>query len=267
MLGDFELIQHEIPGEDPIRIYPIADVHLGAAEHMEREWSQFCIDILEEPRSYVVLCGDLVNNALKNSVSNVYEETMRPREQKRVMTEMLMPIRERILCAVGGNHERRSLRDSDSDITRDIMCKLDIEERYRQDIAFCVVRTGVRTNDKGNRTTYDKRPSYVFSVTHGSGGGGMTGGGVNKFERFSYVLDGVDFLVVGHTHRPWVTQPAKIKVDARNNTITTVPFKVVSATSWLRYSGYPVQKMLLPTSHAKQIITLSGHKKEIRVEM
>ena len=80
-------------------------------------------------------------------------------------------------------------------------------------------------------------------------------------------MDGVDALVVGHTHKPWVTQPAKVKVDLRNNKVNVVPFKVISMSSWLNYSGYPVQKMLLPTSRTKQIITLCGNKKDIRVEM
>ena len=267
VLPDFEMIQRRIPGEEPIRIYPIADVHLGASEHMEREWSQFCIDILKDPRAYIILDGDLMNNALKNSLSNVYEETIRPREQKRIITEMLTPLRERILCAVTGNHERRTARDADSDPTYDIMCKLDLEELYRYNIAFLKIQLGQQTYENGKRVHADKRPSYCFAVIHGHGGGLLTGGGVNKFERFAYVVDGVDALIVGHTHKPWVTQPAKIRVDVRNNTVTTVPFKVISATSWLKYGGYATQKMLLPSSHAKQVITLSGYKKEIRVEM
>lgn len=267
MLSDFELIKHKIPGNDPIRIYPIADVHLGAAEHMERAWSQFCIDVLEDSRAYIILGGDLVNNATKSSVSNVYEETMRPREQKKIMTEMLTPLRDRILCAVTGNHERRSMRDVDSDITYDIMCKLDLEHLYRTNIAFVKIQLGKDKNQTGSKTNSSDRPTYCLCVAHGAGGGGMTGGGVNKFERFAYVLDGVDALVVGHTHRPWVTQPAKIKVDTRNNTVTAVPFKVVSMSSWLNYGGYAAEKMLSPTSHAKQVMTLSGKNKNVRVEM
>ena len=263
MLGDFEMIQHRIDGAEPVTIYPIADVHFGASEHMERAWSQFCIDVLKEPRSYIILGGDLVNNATKTSVSNVYEEIYRPREQKKFITEMLTPLRERILCAVTGNHERRSLKDVDSDITYDIMCKLDIEDRYRQNIAFMKIQTGLVDKRQGA----DSRPTYCFAVTHGSGGGILTGGGVNRSERFAYVMDGVDALIVGHTHKPWVTQPSKIKVDTRNNRVSVAPFKVISMSSWLEYSGYPVQKMLLPTSHARQVITLSGRKKEIRVEM
>lgn len=267
MLNDFELIKHEIKSKDSIRIYPIFDVHLGAAEHMEREWSQFCIDILEDPNAYVILGGDLVNNATKTSVSNVYEEQMRPREQKKVMVEMLTPIRDRILCAVTGNHERRSMRDVDSDITYDIMTKLDLEHLYRTNVAFMKIQLGSRTSSTGKKTNVKDRPTYVFCVTHGAGNGMLTGGNVNRAERFGYVMDGVDILVTGHTHKPWITQPSKIFVDTRNNKVTTKPFKVVSSTSWLNYGGYAAQKMLNPVSHTKQIIVLSNRNKDIKVIM
>ena len=126
MLNDFEIITRHFPENNDIKIYPISDVHLGAAEHLAAEWDNFCKRILEEPNSYIILGGDMLNNSLKSSVANIYEETMRPREQKRRMAEMLKPIRHKILCAVNGNHERRSGKDADDDPTYDIMCKLDL---------------------------------------------------------------------------------------------------------------------------------------------
>lgn len=259
MLPDFTIITHHFDNHD-IKIYPISDVHLGAAEHMTREWEQFCAKVKSEPNSYIMLGGDLINNGTKTSVTNVYEETMRPREQKRVMVEMLEPIRDKILCAVSGNHERRN-KDVDNDVTYDIMCKLDIENLYRENVAFVKLQFG-DSNINGI-----KNPTYMFVVTHGSGGGILTGGSVNRNERFGYVLDGADCLVVGHTHKPFITQPAKIMIDSRNNRVSVKPFKVVSMTSFLSWGGYAAQKMLPPTSYAPQVITLRGRRKEIKVEM
>ena len=58
-----------------------------------------------------------------------------------------------------------------------------------------------------------------------------------------------------------------IVVDNRNNTVQIVPFKVITATSWIRSGGYSLQKLLTPTSHALQTITLSGDHKEMVVTM
>ena len=260
MLSDFEIISHHFPEREDIKIYPVSDVHLGAAEHLTREWELFCQRVKDEPNSYIILGGDLVNNGTRTSVTNVFAETMRPREQKRIMTAMLGPLRDKILCAVSGNHERRN-RDVDNDITYDIMCKLDLEHLYRENIAFVKIKMGNKRNDG------TKNPTYVLVVTHGSGAGVLTGGSVNRNERFGYVLDGADALIVGHTHKPFVTQPSKIKIDPQNNRVTFKPFKVVSMTSWLGWGGYAAQKMLLPTSFAPQTITLCGKRKQMRVEM
>lgn len=261
MLSDLELITHKFPERVDLHIYPISDVHLGAAEHMEREWCSFCSKLLEDPRAYIILGGDLINNATRSSVSNVFDETMRPSIQKKTMVEMLKPVKDRILCAVSGNHERRSLRDADDDPTYDIMAKLDLEHVYRQNIAFVRVQIGNQDNN-GLRN-----PTYILAVSHGSGGGVLSGSTINRNERFGYALEGVDCLVVGHSHKPMISQPSKIVVDARNNKVTFRPFKVVVSTAWMSWGGYAAQKMLLPTSHAPQLITLNGRRKKIDVTM
>lgn len=258
MLSDLTLITHHFPERKDIRIYPIADVHLGAAEHMTREWEQFCERVKDE-QAYIILGGDLINNSTRNSVSNIFDEVMRPRDQKRLMVEMLKPIRDRILCMTTGNHERRN-RDVDDDPSYDIACKLDIEDVYRENIAFLKIQIGNKELD-GTRN-----PTYLLTVTHGAGGGMLTGGAVNRAERFAYVLDG-DALILGHTHKPFVTQPSKIKIDPHNNKVTLKPFKVISMTSWLQWGGYAAQKMLDPTSFCPQVITLCGTKKEISVSL
>jgi DNA polymerase II small subunit/DNA polymerase delta subunit B len=51
MLSDYELIVHKFPDRQDIRIYPISDVHLGAAEHLEREWNLFTAHLLDDPHA------------------------------------------------------------------------------------------------------------------------------------------------------------------------------------------------------------------------
>lgn len=208
---------------------------------------------------YLLLCGDLTNNCTRNSVSNIFEETMRPSQQKKLMAEMLMPIRDRILCAVPGNHEARSGRDADDDPVYDICAKLDIEDLYRENIAFLKIQIG---DIIGNGT---RNPTYTLAVAHGAGGGVLTGGSLNRNERFAYAIDGIDMLVTAHTHKPVVSHPGKIKVDTNNNKVSVKPFHVITCSSWLNYGGYACRKMLLPSSHIPQKILLSGNSKDIKI--
>jgi predicted MPP superfamily phosphohydrolase len=261
MLHDFTIIVKKFPENKDITIVPVGDIHLGAAEHMEAAWREFRTKILENPNAYILLLGDLLNNAIKSSVSNIYDEIIRPREAKKMMVEMLKPLKDRILCAVTGNHERRSSREVDDDAVYDIMCKLDLEDLYRENIAFLKIQMG----DQNGNGQYN--PTYVLVVTHGAGGGVLTGGVINRAERFAYAIDGADALVVGHSHKPFVSQPGKLKIDPYNNIVSVKPFKVISASSWLDYGGYAAQKNLLPTTHAAQKLILCGNKKDLRVEM
>lgn len=264
MINDFEMIVHQIPGKDDITIVPIYDVHLGSRECREQDFIDFVNSIKDKPNVYVILGGDLIDNGTRNSVTNVFRATMMPSSQKKEMAKILEPIRDKILCSVSGNHERRN-RDVDDDPMYDIMAKLDLEQLYRENMAFLKVQLGAV--DDGNKLDSKQRPSYTFCVTHGAGGGMLPGGVINRNERMGYALDGVDCLVVGHSHKPMISQPGKIVVDPRNNLVSVKPFKVVVATSWLNYGDYAMQKMLQPTSHALQTIHLSAYKKEMVVTM
>jgi len=74
---------------------------------MLEAWSDFKKKLLNEPNSYITVAGDMMNNGLKNSVTNVYQETMRPRDQKKWLVEQLRDVKDKILCVVPGNHENR----------------------------------------------------------------------------------------------------------------------------------------------------------------
>lgn len=257
-VSDFEMIQHHFERNDDITIIPVSDVHLGAREHLRKEWDAFVASVLDKPNTYLLLCGDLMNNATKTSVSNVFEEVMRPSEAKKQLVTALMPLRERILAAVSGNHERRN-KDVDDDPMYDIMCKLDLEDLYRENMAFVKIRIG-----KENGTGL-KNPTYMFCIAHGHGSSIYTSAAATKAERFGMAIDGIDCLVVGHTHKPLSVPVGKILVDKHNNKISVVPWRLVVSTSWLGYAGYAAQKLLTPTVHCPQEIIIGGNRKDLKV--
>lgn len=261
MKKDTEMIVHRFPGD--VTIYPISDVHLGAAEHMTGARDNFCQSVLKRPNVYLLLNGDLINNSTRSSVGNIFEETMRPRDQKKRMVEMLDPLRDRILCITTGNHERRSVKDADDDPTYDIACKLDLEDLYRPNIAFLKLMLGTDNKRDGSNRAQN---CYYFAVTHGSGGGIYTGATVNRNERFGNVVEGLDCLVVGHTHKGVVSKPQKLVIDPHNNQVLLKHYTVVSSVSWMAYGGYAMQKMLLPSHTGEpQKIELKRNNKKLTV--
>lgn len=257
MLNDFDMVTHKFG--DEINIIPISDVHLGAIEHNRSAWESFVKSVPDN--TYLILGGDLVNNGVRSSVGNPFDEVYRPSEQKKIMVEYLKPIKDKILCAVSGNHEARSRKESDVDLTYDIMSKLDIEDVYRENAAFMKISLGERPDDKSPKV------SYTFCVTHGAGGGIYTGATVNRNERFGNIIENLDCLVVGHTHKGTITRPSKIVIDRKNSTVTMQSYLVVSMESWMSFGGYAMRKMLLPAeTAAPQKLRLVNSKENKRIE-
>lgn len=262
MKSDFDMIVREYKENEDMFIVPISDIHLGSREHMSEKWKAFLKHVTSKPNIYITLGGDTINNSTRSSVSNIFEETMRPAEQKKAMAEMLKPLAEagRILCAVRGNHEKRSGKDADDDPMYDIMAKLDLEDIYRENVAFLKICMGERD------ASGTKNPTYCLALTHGAGGGIYTGAAVNRNERFGTIIDGIDGLIVGHTHKGAITKPMKIAVDKFNNKVSYKQYVVISSVPWLQYGGYALAKMMLPaTSGEPQIMKL--HRNEKKIEL
>ena len=243
MLSDFDVIVRRF--DSAIKIACISDVHYGAIGHREKEWKKFIRMVQEDPNLYLVLGGDLINNNTRSSVGSPWEDVVRPRDKKTHMVEMLKPIKDRILCCVSGNHERRSLKDADDDVMYDIMAKLDLEEVYRPNAAFMKIQFGKRhgKSEKASAT-------YTFAVTHGSGGG-QTGSAVNRNERWGSNVDGIDCVVSGHTHKGAVSKPMKMVFDPHNDKILFKQFVSIICVSWQEYVDFPLQKMMNPSTKLK----------------
>lgn len=260
MLSYKEPISHFF--DTAVQIIPIADVHLGNIQHNSQAWNGFLSWLKASENTYIVLLGDLINNGVRGAVGNPFDEVLRPRDQKRLITEQLLPIRDKILAILPGNHEARSIKDDDADITYDIACRLEIEHLYREHMAF--MRVGV-----GKVNASRKRPAactYTFCMAHGSGGGIWTGSTATRQERFAGGIEGVDCLITGHTHKPLVAMPSKLCYNPTSNVVVEKSYITISATPWLAYGGYAAEKMLLPGNSCRpQILKLSANEKDRRI--
>jgi hypothetical protein len=246
---DEQILWYDLGDVPSVTIYPLADVHLGAQESHIQAFTELVNEIANMPNAYVTLQGDLIDCGTRNSVTNIFKATIPPSVQKREMAAILTPIRDKILCIQCGNHERRGNKDADDDPTYDIAVKLDIEDKYREAIAFIRIGVGARTG-RGNRSHGgDGTPyTYYISCVHGAGGGSLPGASVNKADVYLQSMDGIDVFIHGHSHRQYALRGSKLVVDRQNRLVRQRPTLVICAGSWLGYTGYPVEKMLRPTT-------------------
>lgn len=260
MTEDLVPIIAQFPNGQDICVYPLADLHVGSPQFDKKKWDVFRTKLLSEPHSRIIIAGDMMNNGIKSSKSNCYEETMRPSEQKRWLVEQLEPIADKILCGCSGNHEQRSSREVDSSPLYDVFSKLDIENLFRENGCFLIMRFGGDQSKPGKT-----RPCYATYVTHGNGGGLYVGSSSSKAEQMGSVIDGIDAIIMGHIHRSQTYPVAKLFIDKHNNHIIEQEYRVIVATSWLIYGNYGMAKMMKPTAFALQEVVYSADEKQIRV--
>lgn len=228
MIDDFTPIIHRLEGRT-IKVWAVADVHIGARECDLEGFERFLKRVSDDDDSYLVICGDLLNNGLKDSLTNVYEEVMPPSVQLDKAVELLLPVKDRILGCVGGNHEARTKKAVDLDPLYAVMLMLGKGELYRSNMAFMRVTLGLGKT----------RDHYALMLVHGKT--------ANKKKQFAYAVEGVDAIISGHTHDGIVEKPARIVFNTQNR-VSVKPLISLTATSWLDYGGYAAASLFQPKS-------------------
>lgn len=246
MKSDYEVIKCKLSREHKeVHIYGVADWHVGSAECDMGMIEKTIKTILKDKDGYCVIAGDLLNNGLKQSKTNTYEETMMPYEQKEVVYELLKPLAEagKILAITDGNHEFRSVREVGVSPLYDIACRLRIEDVFRPYMCLLMVQFG--RCGFGREGSYN---TYYGLVIHGASR--------NKHRRYEMTIEPLDFCVSGHTHQPEMASRGKIRIDARG-VAKQVNFKSLIICPALTHGGYGIQKEYEPTGTGEvQYLTL-----------
>ena len=247
MLDDFTLIHANYEDLDHLNLYPIGDGHIGSKEsdlELIKKW----VDVVKnDPYGAAVIVGDLMNMGLKNSKSNVYEETLSPMQQKEKCYELLLPIADKIIGGCPGNHEYRAVKEVGTNPLYDVFCRLRIEDRYRENA--CFVKLTVGKQGKNPNT-------YGVVLTHGSSKG--------KDEKWTYSVDGCDCFISGHTHIGTQQPMGKIRMDLTHNKVKTVGYQHIVVLPFQKYGGYAIRNKYMPNHLGQfQCVTFDGTSKRV----
>lgn len=254
-------IKIDLPSEhEEIKIVPLADFHIGDEYSDFIYIKQLLEQVKNDKNTYVILNGDLMNTAIKSSVSDIYGEMYSPMQELSICESLFKPISDRILCITEGNHERRVAKDTGIEMTRILAKQLGVEDRYSEASALIFLRFGEmsqpRTDGKGKR-----KVCYTINVNHGSGGGRTAGAKANALTRMASIID-ADIYIHSHTHLPMVLKESFFRTDVRNSSIEQVDKLFVNTSAMLGYGGYGEIYEYKPASKTVPLITLNGKKKE-----
>lgn len=204
------VIRVELPKQqNEIEVHVIADVHLSDPNCDIRGVQKRVADIAERDNAYVILAGDLIDNATRSSIGDIYSTQLSPMEQIQLANKTFAPLKGRILCAVPGNHEERTYRADGIDITWLIANELGAGNRYAPDAALVFVSLG----ENSRRKSEGRQTTYSIYVNHGNGGGRKIGGKINRLADYAQIVD-ADVYVCGHTHSPAVFKDCFFRTNA-----------------------------------------------------
>lgn len=235
---------------DYIQVLIASDMHNGSAQFDERKWNEF-EKLLQDPHNYVVFCGDQMEYATRSSKSDVYEQALRPAEQKRWWIEHMKAYPEKVVAVIDGNHEfNRASKEADCFPLYDIALMLGIEDRYRSEAAFVDIGVGKRRD-----TGADKQVQYVGRLQHKAQN--LTNFGTAD------AIEGIDFFVSGHTHKPMDKPLGKLIYDPHNKTVRERSVENIVGGHFLAFGGYGERGGYRPTSQKLFSIILDGQRKNI----
>lgn len=237
-------------------VYVLADLHIGDPHADNRIIARRVEQIARDPQALCILNGDLLNTALRNSVSDVYGEVATPMQQIDEACGLLLPIKDKIIGVTTGNHEARTYRSDGIDMTRLICRQIGVEQYYHPDGVLMFVRFG-RRNGRGRHTTQNQAQWYSIYATHGSGGGRKEGAKAIRLADMAAIVD-ADVYIHGHTHLPMVFKQAFYRVSTQQCSAQLVDKLFVNSGAALNYGGYGQSQEYKPASLATPVIQLEA---------
>jgi predicted phosphodiesterase len=256
------IIENDFSSYDEIFLINLGDLHIGNHCFNKKLFKETLDFIDNTDNVRVILSGDLIENNTKNSVGNVLEQTITPREQIELIVEYFKPFKDKIIASVSGNHEdRRDARNADIDWAELIAGKLGVPYNPFSTINYIGIGQDHR---KKNRPIY-----YSIHTTHSNGGtGGRTAGGaVNASVRSDNMVSGMDVYFSGHTHTQSVFNSVDRVFYHQSKSVREVHSKFVVTGAYLDYSlgGYSAKSSLKPQKQGALGVLLTGGEKTITV--
>ena len=241
-----------------IELVVLADIHIGDPLFNKKEFLKARDYIKNTENCFCILNGDLINNATKNSVSDIYCEELKPMEQINTLLEYLEPIKDKILAATSGNHCLRTYKETGIDIMSIIMKQMGLGNRYTEEAYYLFVYFGEKESGR-------KAPMvYTIYGKHGSGGGSTSGSKLNKLIKMSETCY-ADLFIVSHMHQPIATSLDFRLPDYSNQSVNQKTMKFLMSNSFLNFGGYGERFNLRPSNTEFTKAILNGNERNVKI--
>lgn len=249
-----------------VKIRPVGDIHFGNPLQNEKIIEELVYELKHDETQYWINAGDMLeNNGKEQSHDGVWHDTMTPEQQLEKYIETFTPVKHKLLCAIGGNHDNRTKNKSQIDLMRRAAKEMGYFDRYTNDGAYLVTRFGNRLYRGRRERRPDRQCLYRGFITHGSTSGTTPSSKASGLEKLSDVCN-ADYYVGAHTHSQMVFRDRFYEFDENNkNGLSYLDRWYVNTGSAVEYGGYAMTARYAPQPPGFPYIILSGDREQIEI--
>lgn len=256
--------------DDHAYLLVVSDLHVGdkAFGKESRAKLRGLLDwVKETPNARIILNGDLLNTATRVSKTSPFEQDLDLNEQISTVAHLLEPVKDRIIGAVMGNHERRMLDHAGFDPTISILTLLGLSpaDTYFKHCGVIKVKVG----KKSRMGKESARVAYTVVFHHTTGGGKLIGSKLNRIDVMrNSTVGNADIYFGSHNHSLSTAIVSRNEYNPYSETIEQRKQVLVSCGGYLEWNGSYAEAMQLePMELGSPRVKLSGRKKDIRVSL
>lgn len=245
-----------------LELHTFADLHIGDAHCDYKAIHDRIEHVRNTPNAYCVLNGDILNNATKTSVSDMYGELLTPMQQVMQGVSLFAPIKDKILAVTTGNHEYRTYKKEGIDLSYIMAREMGLDDKFSPDGILLWVSFG----ESSRRRSDGRKMTYSIYMTHGGGGGRKEGAKAIRLADMASIVD-TDVYLHAHTHLPMIMKQAFYRASPSTRSCALVDKLFVNTAANLGYGGYGQAMEFKPSSKESPVIYLDGRRREMKATL
>lgn len=234
-------IQVDASFNEDVVLLVLNDLHIGSPGCNIDKILRALKEVKHIPNAYIILNGDLMNNANNIGKSSPLENDLSPmNEQKIIHTIFSDPIlKNKIICSTSGNHESGArAKDSGLDSLGTPMASLGLLDKYARYMAQIVLKVKCPVTKSGTA-------NCRILVRHGTGMGGRSGKILDRMFMLLRNFGNYDIIFQGHTHKNMMSFDDELLQNGKYSTIKK-SVSVINVPSFEEASQYAMEVAMPP---------------------
>lgn len=242
--------------KDSFKLMVLGDLHIGDPLS-DLDLIKDTIDYVKKTKDcYVILNGDLINNALKTSKSDSYIEQMTIEQEQEMLIELLKPIKDRILVMATGNHEYRTSLLAGINPLKAVAYALEIKDKLVEDSYILDIQFGKCCGNSKSQNHY-----LIYGIHGGSGGGKRAGATANALQDMALVRPDMDLYIHSHTHTCVNYNDLIFLYNRKTQQTIEHQRTFYNANAFLKYGGYAEKKGYKPSDRQPSVLIVKSTRK------